>query len=202
MNEVGKLGGRLLPERIDSGRSRKLLLDCLLLASLLLLPLAALSRVHVVIDTDHGRLEVIKDGKPELSLENISVGRYGTTRSKSRGDGKTPLGRFRVRQIKKDERFHYFITLDYPDRRRADNALAAGLITQAQHRQIRSALQAREMPPQDTPLGGYIGLHGIGEGNPEIHARFNWTRGCIALTDEQLDLLLGWIAIDTPVEIR
>jgi L,D-peptidoglycan transpeptidase YkuD (ErfK/YbiS/YcfS/YnhG family) len=30
----------------------------------------------------------------------------------------------------------------------------------------------------------------------------NWTRGCVALTDEQIDALLSWVRIGMTVEIR
>ena len=57
-------------------------------------------------------------------------------------------------------------------------------------------------PPQDTALGGYIGIHGVGAGDPAVHEDFNWTEGCVALTDAQIDALLRHITVGTAVEIR
>ena len=59
-----------------------------------------------------------------------------------------------------------------------------------------------DIPPQVTPLGGYLGIHGVGEGDPGIHADFNWTHGCIALTNQQIDDLAGWIRIGMRVVVR
>jgi hypothetical protein len=85
---------------------------------------------------------------------------------------------------------------------RADRALVDGDITEAQWQSIRRASKARLRPPQDTPLGGFIGIHGTGAGDPKIHGQYNWTSGCIALTNEQIDRLTNWVQIGTPVEIR
>lgn len=51
---------------------------------------------------------------------------------------------------------------------------------------ILAAAKEGEMPPQDTILGGAIGIHGIGRGSLKIHRIINWTDGCVALTNEQL----------------
>lgn len=174
----------------------------LLLFLLLLLPLSVVAEVRVLVDTESARLQIFDGKKLKASLDNIAIGRYGATAAKRLGDGKTPLGSFRVRWIRKDGKFHYFIGLDYPNREAADRGLATGLIDAGQHRQIEAALEQGKAPPQNTPLGGYIGLHGIGQGDPAIHRDFNWTRGCVAVTDQQLNVLLQWITIGTPVEIR
>ena len=58
------------------------------------------------------------------------------------------------------------------------------------------------MPPQQTALGGHIGIHGIGAGDPRIHEDFNWTSGCIALTNAQIDDLAGWVRLGMRVVVR
>jgi lipoprotein-anchoring transpeptidase ErfK/SrfK len=63
-------------------------------------------------------------------------------------------------------------------------------------------VQAGKTPPQHTPLGGYIGIHGVGSGDPEVHRAYNWTNGCVALTNAQIDILAEWARAGTPVEIR
>ena len=84
----------------------------------------------------------------------------------------------------------------------ADRALVDGRIDEAQWQAIRRADQAGEVPSQNTPLGGMIGIHGIGDGDRGVHRDFNWTNGCVALTNEEIDELLRWVKIGTPVEIR
>ena len=58
---------------------------------------------------------------------------------------------------------------------------------------------------QNTPLGGAIGIHGIGEITEEkleIHRTINWTKGCIALTNDEIDDLLHYIGVGTKVVIN
>ncbi len=40
-------------------------------------------------------------------------------------------------------------------------------------------------------------MHGIGEGDPEVHAAYDWTQGRIALTNNQSDQLLSWAPPNT-----
>jgi lipoprotein-anchoring transpeptidase ErfK/SrfK len=35
-----------------------------------------------------------------------------------------------------------------------------------------------------------------------VHRDFNWTNGCVALTNEEIEELLQWVKIGTAVEIR
>lgn len=68
--------------------------------------------------------------------------------------------------------------------------------------QILDAKILGKTPPQNTQLGGHIGIHGIGQGNPAIHNNYNWTNGCIALTNKQIDQLSQWVKTGTVVNIR
>ncbi len=136
------------------------------------------------------------------SFENISIGRFGATREKVRGDNQTPLGTFRIGWITDKSRFHRFMGLTYPNAEIAQRAFERGLIDEEQWRRIRYALNTGKVPPQTTILGGMIGIHGVGQGDLAIHGQFNWTNGCVAITNEELDLLSKWVHIGTRVEIR
>ncbi len=91
------------------------------------------------------------------------------------------------------------ITPAYTD---ASRGLSDGTISRRQWQDIRRRHKTGKVPPQNTPLGGYLGIHGIGAGDIEVHRSFNWTNGCVALTNEQMDQLLELIGVGTPVEIR
>ena len=68
---------------------------------------------------------------------------------------------------------------------------------------IYNVWQCLTDPPQDTPLGGQIGIHGLGHGNPGIHnAGINWTSGCVALDNRQIEALRPWVKVGMRVEIR
>ncbi len=169
---------------------------------LLAVPVLADEEIRVLVDTDSRSLSVLQGGRVVDRFEDIAIGRYGTTWFKRMGDNMTPLGRFSIRRITTDTRYHRFMGLDYPDLEAASRALEEGAISDDQWRAIRRASRAGETPPQTTALGGYIGIHGIGAGDPQLHEQFNWTNGCVALSNAQIDRLNRWVRIGTPVEIR
>ena len=65
-----------------------------------------------------------------------------------------------------------------------------------------AAHELHQTPPQNTPLGGQIGIHGLGHANEKIHQVFDWTHGCIALTNPQIDQLSQWVDTGTVVKIK
>lgn len=163
---------------------------------------AADSGRWVLVDTRELTLTVMDGEWPQLTLHNLAIGRFGTSEAKRRGDNTTPLGRFRITKIKRNSGFHRFLQLDYPDAVRTERALRDSVIGAADYRAILAAHRRGVMPPQGTALGGHIGIHGLGEGDADLHRATNWTKGCVALTDEQIDTLLGWVHVGTVVEIR
>jgi len=123
------------------------------------------------------------------------------TREKSAHDQKTPLGTYHVRRINSESRFHLFFGLDYPSPEQAVRAYQSNRINARELEAIYSAHRRGEEPSFDTPLGGAIGIHGLGNGDPGIHEDFNWTDGCVALTNEQVDELATWVQAGTKVVI-
>jgi len=178
------------------------LLVCLLSAPATTIGSAQDGRPWVLIDTTGLTLSVMQGEQPVMTLFNIAIGRYGTTRDKVRGDNNTPLGRFRVTEVRRRSGFHRFIALDYPDAERAEKARRDGLIGEPELNAILGAHRRGTPPPQQTALGGQIGIHGLGNADPALHESINWTRGCVALTDRQVDALLKWIDVGVTVEIR
>ena len=177
-------------------------LSGLLVVASLTGPPALAGEIRIFIDTKSDSLQVMNGDRVIKSYENIAIGRYGKTYFKVRGDNKTPLGKFRIGWTNKKTRYHRFLGLTYPDLPAADRALVDGRIDEPQWQAIRRASMAGEVPSQKTPLGGMIGIHGIGAGDRGVHRDFNWTNGCVALTNEEIDELLQWVKIGTPVEIR
>lgn len=159
-------------------------------------------QIWLLVDTDKQTLAIIKGQKTIKTYEDISIGRSGTTKTKHTKDGKTPLGDFRVSHITDKSSFHLFIGLDYPNLNQAISGLEKGLITKKQFDQIHLALRTHKLPPQNTLLGGRIGIHGLGQSSKSVHAQFNWTQGCVALTNEQVNDLAQWIQVGTRVIIK
>ena len=173
------------------------------LALALLAPLRADAQAEswLLVDTVAETLEVVQSGQIKQTFHNIAIGRNGSDFRHREGDGRTPMGVFRVAWINPDSRFHLFFGLDYPSENDAEDAFRRKLIDFDTYFAIRKAHARGELPPQDTVLGGHIGIHGLGGASRFIHEHTNWTRGCIALTNEQIDQLARWVSLGTEVII-
>ncbi len=169
---------------------------------MLVLPAPASAQVWVLVDTEALTLEVLDGETSLLRVERVAIGRGGAGRDKLRGDKRTPLGSYRVAWLNPGSRFHFFIGLDYPTRGQVERAYGRGKLDDAEHRRLLRALYAGRLPPQDTALGGYVGIHGLGGADPGLHEISNWTEGCVAMTDDQVDRLRRYVAVGTPVIIR
>lgn len=156
----------------------------------------------LLIDTRAEKLTVMGTKGPLEVFENIAMGVRGAGIKQRRGDEITPLGSFVIGWISQQSRFHRFIGLNYPNFEHTSLAYHEGRIKQATYQRIVRALQQNKKPPQNTILGGYIGIHGIGAGDPYIHENINWTNGCVALTNQQIMRLLRWAKVGMRVEIR
>jgi murein L,D-transpeptidase YafK len=164
--------------------------------------LAAQSGTWLLVDTDSREL-VVYQGERELSRFNgIAIGRGGAAENRQRGDHKTPLGEFRIGWINWDSEYHIFLGIDYPTFRHASRAYRAGYLELDDYLTVIDAVRMRRLPPQTTILGGHIGIHGLGKADPYIHQIADWTRGCIAMTDSQVEELAELVSIGTRVVIR
>jgi len=179
--------------------AKRLLIAC---CALLLAPAVSAAETWLLIDTETRTLQ-LWDGETVLrTFENIAIGSGGASHHRSMGDQATPLGTFRISSIRKETRYHRFFALNYPALDDARRAFARGQITEADLEAIRRAHEQGLEPPSSTPMGGNIGIHGLGAGDPRIHEDFNWTDGCIALTNEQVDELAEWVRPRMTVIIR
>jgi murein L,D-transpeptidase YafK len=133
------------------------------------------------IDKGARRLVIFADGRAVKSYR-ISLGRVPEGAKDREGDGRTPEGSYIIDYRKADSDYHRALHISYPgpdDRRRASEL---GL----------------------SP-GGAIMIHGLPNGLGWIgrfHRFYDWTQGCIAVTDEEIEELLRAVPPGTPVEIR
>lgn len=159
-------------------------------------------RPWVVVDSEGGFAEVRSAEGTLLVLPNLAFGRAGTSPLHLAGDHTTPLGQFRITRINRDSRYHVFLGLNYPTLSHLDAANRRGVIGDREYgRLVRYGYRNGQLPA-NTPLGGHIGLHGLGDADPAIHSRMNWTQGCVAMTDEQIEQLLEYVDVGTRVVIR
>lgn len=139
-----------------------------------------------------------------LNTFRAAFGSGGRKAKLQRGDHTTPTGTYQIKKIRESDRFHLFLQLDYPSVHDAITALASHLISKADYNAILDAHLAGKIPPQDTPLGGSIGIHGIGnetQDRIEIHQIADWTQGCIALRNNEIDIIKQYIKLGTKVKI-
>lgn len=97
------------------------------------------------------------------------------------GDGKTPEGRYTINDRNPNSGYHKNLGVSYPNE--ADKAYAAA---------------------QGKSPGGLIKIHGIKNGWGSIgkkHLQRDWTDGCIAVTDEEIDELYRSVKHNAEIEI-
>ena len=158
---------------------------------------------QLVIKRSENKLLVKKDG---LVMTSFHIA-YGSGKGAKRwaGDRRTPVGEYKIIELRDSDKFHLFFQLNYPSVRDAMQGLREKRISQSEYRRIVDAHLAHRLPPQNTALGGSIGIHGIGietEDKIDIHEVANWTKGCIALRNKEVDLLARIVGPGTPVIIE
>ncbi len=148
---------------------------------------------------------MVKRGDEVVRRYRAATGTGGEGSKRQIGDKKTPVGVYKIIDFKTDSRFHFFMQIDYPNLLDAWYGYKNELIDASEFRAITTALKNDKVPPQDTALGGYIGIHGIGETDDEkrlIHEAGNWTEGCIALTNKEINELRQFVSIGTRIVIH
>jgi len=163
---------------------------------------AAEAGLRIVVSKQHHVVKVVRDGRV-LRTFRASFG-WGPDGTKEVvGDGRTPVGLYRIYEKRPSERFRWFIALNYPGIADADRAFAAGLISADSWADVWLADRRGDPPPRNTLLGGAIGFHGTGaEGRKKkLREISDWTDGCIALSDGDIDELYMMTPVGTEVEI-
>lgn len=138
-------------------------------------PLAsAAERVDEIrVDKSERRMTLLRDGRIVKSYR-ILLGDAPVGHKRQQGDERTPEGRYRITFRNDKSRFHLSLRVSYPN--------------EADRRQAR----ARGVDP-----GGDIMIHG---GTPPGYSR-DWTDGCIALSDAQIEEVWRLVPVGTPIEI-
>ena len=158
--------------------------------------------VWLLVDTKALTIEVKKGQHTLETLNDIAIGQGGAGFKNHRGDNVTPFGSYKIGWVGEQSAFRKFFGLTYPSVEDAQKALEQGVINEAAYNSIIIAHWYHQVPPQNTALGGRIGIHGLGRADEKIHKSMNWTHGCIALTNGQIDRLSQWLDKGTVVKIK
>ena len=134
---------------------------------------------HILIEKSARRMVVFRAGKP-LKTYQIALGFAPTGDKLRQGDGRTPEGRFRINRRNAASAYHLSLGLDYPQAEDIARARAGGY-----------------------DPGGDIFIHGqpnSRKGLPPL--RQDWTAGCIAVSDAEIEELWAATPNAITVEIR
>jgi murein L,D-transpeptidase YafK len=162
-------------------------------------PTGAGSQDELTIHVHKTRHEMrLQEGDRVLRTFQIALGKQPTAGKVIRGDGRTPEGRYYVCEKRPRSRFRRFLGISYPNVDDAEKAYAERLISADEWADIFFANLRQTVPPWSTALGGRVGIHGYG-GREELPV--DWTQGCIAVSDADIDYLYGVVPLGTPVVI-
>lgn len=159
-------------------------------------------RVWLHISVKDRTLSVVRGRHVIHEIPHFAIGINGAVNLRTRGSAMTPKGEFRVERINPNSQYATFIGINYPNPRVADQALSEGLITEEEAERIRRHYQQHRLSYPNTTLGGHIGIHGLGNRDPFLNQRVDWTEGCLAVENDQVRLLHSLVEIDTPVLIQ
>ncbi len=141
----------------------------------------------------------LEEGDRVLKEFQVALGKDPRVGKLQRGDGHTPAGKYYVCEKRPQSRFHRFLGISYPNLDDADRAFAERLISANEWADIFFANLRQTTPPWSTAMGGRVGIHGHG-GRPMIPV--DWTEGCIAVSDRDIDYLYDVVPLGTPVIIN
>lgn len=130
----------------------------------------------VLVDKSERTLHLLREGKA-IATFPVALGFNPDGHKTEQGDGRTPEGTYILDWHNPNSRFHLSIHVSYPDD--ADRAQAA----------------ARGVPP-----GGDIFIHGTPGWLTRIG--WDWTLGCIALSNADMDVVYASVSDGTPITIR
>ena len=150
----------------------------------------------IVVSKDSRRMDVYADDEI-LKSYVVNLGTDPVSPKQVRGDGATPEGYLFVCSKNRQSQFHRFLGLAYPTppdvARGVKERLASASELEATKRAYRSKSGC---PPQGTRLGGAVGIHGSGGfriGGERVVV-VDWTLGCVAVRDRDIDELFDHYA--------
>ncbi len=136
---------------------------------------------RILIEKKERRLMLLSKGEV-LKTYRIALGGNPNGPKERQGDNKTPEGTYCIDSRNKDSRYHLSLHISYPNERDKKRARELGVLP-----------------------GGNIMIHGLKNGFTQVgdsHAQVDWTKGCIAVTDEEIEEIAKTVPNGTVVEIR
>jgi murein L,D-transpeptidase YafK len=136
---------------------------------------------RILVEKSKRRLHVISNGTI-VKTYKISLGRNPLGDKQFEGDRKTPEGLYYINDKNPHSQYHKNMGISYPNRQDREEARILG-----------------KKP------GGQIKIHGLKNGRGwigKLHLLKDWTFGCIALSNSEMDELYAAVKVGTPIEIK
>ena len=136
---------------------------------------------HVVVYKGERKLVLLSQGK-ELRSYKVALGSEPIGPKTRQGDHRTPEGLYLLDSRKPNSQFYKAFHISYP------------------HSKDIAAAKKSGVSP-----GGDIMLHGLPKEYAWVgkaHLLHDWTNGCIAVTNEEMDDIWKLVPVGTPIEIR
>lgn len=133
----------------------------------------------ILVTKHNSRLLLLSNGKI-IKEYKIALGRKSGPKV-HQGDNKTPEGSYIIDRHSLKSRFYKALHISYPSS--DDLALAR---------------------KSSVPAGGDIMIHGLPKGFEDlgsVHSTRNWTKGCIAVSNAEIDEIWQLVADGTPIQI-
>ena len=134
----------------------------------------------VLVNKSEEKMYLLAQGQ-RIREYDIVLGWNPEGHKQEEGDGRTPEGTYILDYKKDDSAFYKAIHISYPND------------------QDRARARKRGVDP-----GGMIMIHGRKNGlsKEEREAkRFDWTQGCIEVTNQEMDEIWGMVEVGTPIKI-
>jgi murein L,D-transpeptidase YafK len=135
------------------------------------------NRVNRVVVNKARREMLLLSGESVVRSYRIALGRDPIGHKEREGDGRTPEGRYTIDRRNPKSRYYLSLHISYPNASDLDRARALGV-----------------------DPGGDIMIHGLKPG--VAHPESDWTQGCIAVADAEMDEIWDLVVDGTPVEIN
>jgi murein L,D-transpeptidase YafK len=163
-------------------------LPAALCAAAVVLTGADVTADHVVVNKAKREMLLLREGRVlrregrVLRRYRIGLGQSPVGPKERQGDSRTPEGSYTISGRNPASAYHLALRISYPNAADVERARRAG-----------------EDP------GGDIMIHGLPNNEPKGEKRrpmTDWTAGCIAVTDEEIEEIWRLVPDGTPVEIR
>ena len=135
----------------------------------------------IVVVKHKRRMYLYTDGRVVKEYK-VSLGRNPVGHKYEQGDNRTPEGTYYIDWRNAESSYHLSLRISYPN----DNDIA----------------RARD---RGVHPGGMIMIHGLPNGKSDMvntHRITDWTNGCIAVTNQEMDELWSVVPTGTPIEIK